>query len=224
MEANDRTSASATSATPLAHSTVCLPVFEIASNGTIRWVNLAAEQIVGDKKGRPLTEAVALESKAAVRDAFASKVVGSRAATDYDATLVAKDGTRVNVEICSVPVDGGAGIAGVFGAAAVKGQTTATDAQARERKLTPRQAEVLGYLARGYKTDDMAAAMGVSKETVRNLRRQRTAQRQQCEHARGRRHWFRRPRCTTAGSRRLRSLRVWGALTRFRFWSLRLGP
>jgi DNA-binding NarL/FixJ family response regulator len=34
--------------------------------------------------------------------------------------------------------------------------------------LTPRQAEVLGYLARGYSTEEMASAMGVSKETVRN--------------------------------------------------------
>jgi len=145
-----------------------LPVFAIASNGRIRWLNMAAEEIAGDIKGRSFTEVVAPESKATVRDAFASKVLGSRDVTDYEAVLIAKDGTRVNVEICSVAVDGDAGIAGVFGAVAVKERAAPAKPQQRERKLTPRQAEVLGYLARGYKTDDIADAMGVTKETVRN--------------------------------------------------------
>jgi len=145
-----------------------LPIFAIARNGVVRWLNMAAEEVVGDQKGRPFTDLVAPESQAAVRDAFASKIVGSRAATDYEATLIARDGARVQVEVCSVPVDAGAGIAGVFGAASIKGPGAPADPAARERMLTPRQAEVLGYLARGYMTDEMASAMGVSKETVRN--------------------------------------------------------
>jgi DNA-binding CsgD family transcriptional regulator len=144
-----------------------LPVFAIAGSGVIRWLNMAAEEVVGKKNGRPFTDVVAPESQGATRDAFASKVVGSRTVTDYDATLIAKDGSRVDVEVCSVPVDGDAGIAGVFGAAAVKNRG-ASDRPQRPVELTPRQAEVLQYLARGYKTETMAEAMGVTIQTVRN--------------------------------------------------------
>jgi two-component system nitrate/nitrite response regulator NarL len=144
-----------------------VPVFAIASTGVIRWLNLAAEEAVGsDKLGANFTQVVAPESRALVRDAFASKVVGGRSATDYGAVLVKQDGSRVDVEICSVPVDGEAGIIGVFGA--VKVMENAGETPRRPSELTPRQAEVLAYLARGYMTDDMAKLMGVSKDTVRN--------------------------------------------------------
>jgi PAS domain S-box-containing protein len=145
-----------------------LPVFAIASDGRIRWLNRAAEDVAGDLKGRAFTEVVAPESRAAARAAFASKVVGSREVTDYEAVLLAKDGRRVDVEICSVPVDDDAGIVGVFGAASIKAIEPAAAPARRERALTPRQSEVLSYLARGYRTDEMATAMGISKETVRN--------------------------------------------------------
>jgi DNA-binding NarL/FixJ family response regulator len=141
-------------------------VFAIRNDGVIRWLNMAAEQQVGNKVGVGFTQVVAPESQAIVRDAFASKIVGSRDVTDYEAVLLRKDGAHVNVEICSVPVDGGAGIAGVFGFAAI--EEAEPRLHPRHPKLTPRQAEVLAYLARGYKTDDMAAAMGISNETVRN--------------------------------------------------------
>lgn len=143
-----------------------VPVFAIRNDGVIRWLNLAAEQQVGNKVGVGFTQVVAPESQATVRDAFASKIVGSREVTDYDAVLVRKDGAQVHVEICSVPVAGGAGIAGVFGFAAVEDDEPRPEP--RHPTLTPRQAEVLAYLSRGFKTEDMAAAMGISNETVRN--------------------------------------------------------
>jgi PAS domain S-box-containing protein len=146
-----------------------IPVFAIRSDGVIRWLNMAAEREVGaDKVGVGFTQVVAPESRAAARDAFASKMVGARDSTDYEAVLLRKDGSRVNVEISSVRVDNGPGISGVFGVVAVEDDDGADRPQPRAASLTPRQAEVLSYLARGFKTDDMAAAMGVSKETVRN--------------------------------------------------------
>jgi len=144
-----------------------LPVFAIAKDGRIRWLNRAAEGVVGDKHGARFTEVVAPESRAVARNAFTSKVIGARSATDYEAVLVRDDGSHVNVEICSVPVEGGAGIVGVFGAAEVKRAGTSAVVR-RSGELTPRQAEVLAYLSRGYMTGDMAEMMGVSKETVRN--------------------------------------------------------
>ena len=144
-----------------------LPVFAVASSGVIRWLNMAAEGMVGDRRGVQFTRVFAPESRAAARTAFASKVVGSRLATDYAAVLLKEDGSRVSVEICSVVVDGDAGIVGVFGAVNVHDEPDVAP-RLVTGELTPRQAAVLAYLARGYGTDDMAAAMGVSRETVRN--------------------------------------------------------
>jgi DNA-binding CsgD family transcriptional regulator len=144
-----------------------LPVFTVASNGVIRWLNAAGRALVGDKRGVPFAQVFAPESRAAAQTAFASKVVGSSTSTVYDAVLLTEDGSRVNVEISSVVVDGAEGVVGVFGAVNVEEEPEAAP-QPTTRELTPRQATVLGYLERGYSTTDMAAAMGVSPETVRN--------------------------------------------------------
>jgi PAS domain S-box-containing protein len=144
-----------------------LPIFAINKTGAIRWLNRAAEDVVGDKRGAGFANVVAPESRAVVRAAFASKVIGSRQATDYEAVLIKEDGSRITVEVCSVPVNGDSGIIGVFGAAALKSNEPAALA-AQMQDLTPRQAEVLSYLARGYKTDDMAEVMGLATHTVRN--------------------------------------------------------
>src|SRR5262249_52276852 len=123
--------------------------------------------MVGDQRGVQFAQLVAPESRSVVKDAFASKVVGTRDATTYDAVLLKKDGSRVKVEISSVVVDGAAGGARVFGAVTVEDDPTSVRPGAAP-ELTPRQAAVLGYLARGCSTDDMAAAMGISTATVRN--------------------------------------------------------
>jgi PAS domain S-box-containing protein len=144
-----------------------LPVFAIRSDGVIRWLNTAAEVAVGNQVGQQFRRVVAPESQASVRDAFASKIVGARAATDYQAVFMRGDGSRVNVEISSVRLDGDGGIVGVFGVA-----TRRERAQPRpmrvERPLTPRQSQVLHYLAQGYTTDQISAAMGIAVTTVRN--------------------------------------------------------
>ena len=145
-----------------------LPVFAINKDGVIRWLNVAAEELAGDMRGARFTSVVAPESKAAVNEAFASKIVGARNATDYDAVLLKKDGSRVAVEVCSVPVEGEGGIVGVFGAVELREQRPDAPTQPKQPDLTPRQREVLTYLARGYNTDHMAEVMGISDETVRN--------------------------------------------------------
>lgn len=145
-----------------------LPVFAVRSDGVIRWLNMAAEREVGKKIGARFSHVVAPESRATVRNAFASKVVGGREVTDYEAVLLRDDGTRVAVEVCSVPVNSGGGIVGVFGIATIEERSSDRTPELVDHPLTPRQAEVLRYLARGYTTDDMAAAMGVTVATVRN--------------------------------------------------------
>lgn len=152
---------------PTALGRLTLPVFAITRSGVIRWMNQAAEHIVGDRRGLRFTQVVAPESKAIVENAFASKVVGSDSSSDYEAVLLKEDGSRVHVEICSVTVDDKDGVVGVLGVFGVR-EHSATLPRPQSRELTPRQAEVLAYLARGYGTGDMAAAMSLSAETVRN--------------------------------------------------------
>ncbi len=143
-----------------------LPVFAIGATGVVRWLNQAAEEFAGDLRGHPYLDAVAPQSRAAVRDAFTSKLIGGRAETTYEATLIRKDGQQVDVEISSVPIETDGAITGVFGVG-----TELVTPVAPKRvpdALTPRQAEVLAYLARGATTDEMARAMGVSRYTVLN--------------------------------------------------------
>ena len=133
----------------------------------IRWLNKAAEDIAGDQRGVQFSQVFAPESRSAARTAFASKVAGPRVSTVYDAVMLTKDGTPVKVEISSVAVMGKTGIIGVFGTVNVEEEPEIAPRRPM-KDLTPRQAAVLAYLARGYSTDDMAKAMGVSRETVRN--------------------------------------------------------
>jgi PAS domain S-box-containing protein len=142
-----------------------LPVFALARDQTIVWLNAAATQLVGDASGRRFTDVVAPESQQAVRDAFARKLVGSSGATMYDAVVLRPSGERVTVEVNSVPLEEGGHVVGVFGIVVVEG----SPAPGRTgQALTPRQAQTLQLLARGYSTPQMADEMGISPETVRN--------------------------------------------------------
>jgi DNA-binding NarL/FixJ family response regulator len=75
------------------------------------------------------------------------------------------DGSRVGVEVSSVRLLEGHRVVGVFG------QITDIDEEPPERAhhhLTPRQTEVLRLLQQGRSTDQIAAELSLSRETVRN--------------------------------------------------------
>jgi PAS domain S-box-containing protein len=145
-----------------------LPTFAIAKNGIIRWLNRSAEAIAGDVRGERFLSVVAPESRGVVKEQFARKLLEGTGSSEYEAVLLRADGTPVRVEVSSVPFrDEDGMVAGVFGAVIVE----PPDVQSVGRvapHLTPRQAEVLMYLAHGLSTEQMAEMMKVSKETVRN--------------------------------------------------------
>jgi PAS domain S-box-containing protein len=145
-----------------------VPIFAINRDMTIQWLNRAARQLVGDLEGRPFTDVLEPGSVPLARQAFAQKIVGNVASTEYDLTLRTRDGTPVRAEISSVPVRGGQSIAGVFGLVSVDEQAVPARAADGEVSLTPRQAQVLHLLARGCSTEQMADELGVARETVRN--------------------------------------------------------
>jgi PAS domain S-box-containing protein len=92
-----------------------VPIFAIDRDMTIRWLNSASRELVGDREGDPFTEVLDPGSIPAANQAFAQKVLGNIPSTEYDVTLRTRDGTLVRAEISSVPVRGGQSIAGVFG-------------------------------------------------------------------------------------------------------------
>jgi DNA-binding CsgD family transcriptional regulator len=145
-----------------------VPIFAIDRNMTIRWLNSASRRLVGDREGEPFTEVLDPGSIPIANQAFAQKIVGNVASTEYDVTLRKRDGTLVRAEISSVPFRGNQSIAGVFGLAAIDEQTPPPRAADGEVSLTPRQAQVLHLLARGCSTEQMADELGVAEDTIRN--------------------------------------------------------
>src|SRR3954454_954892 len=143
-----------------------MPVLTISETGIVDWVNPVGLETFGDIVGRRYTVIFAPESVATVQTAFARKQVGETRWTEYEAVVLAADGSRLQVEISSVSLEEDGHFVGVFGV--MHPERTLPPPKPLLHDLTPRQAEVLSYLARGYSTSQMAAEMGVSVATVRN--------------------------------------------------------
>ena len=148
---------------------VGVPSYVLDTTGVVRWINPAAERLVGDVRGRLFTSVVAPEDTRRARELFSQKVIGTSPATDTTTVLISTAGARVDVEISSVPLMDGERVVGVFGLfEGHPGQQSA----APHPHLTPRQVEVLRLLEQGRSTKQIAAELHLSTETVRNhLRR-----------------------------------------------------
>jgi PAS domain S-box-containing protein len=144
-----------------------LPVFVIDRDGMISWLNVAAKKVVGDKTRRHFSRIVAPDSLSLVRREFTRKVIGTAPWSEYTAHLLRSDGSHTSVEISSVPIVGDGQVVGVFGTARVENEPIRRVTTSAHR-LTPRQAEVLRLLERGCSTIQIAAHLGLARETVRN--------------------------------------------------------
>ena len=144
---------------------VNVPSYVIDRVGVIRWMNRAARLRVGDQVGRQFTSVVHPEDTRRARDLFTRKVIGNATVTDGAVSIVDDEGTRVSVEVSSVPLRRGDHVIGVFG------QVTDVVEEPHPHPglhLTPRQAEVLQLLERGRSTQQIADELHLSRETVRN--------------------------------------------------------
>jgi PAS domain S-box-containing protein len=144
---------------------VNVPSYVIDTAGVVRWLNPAAEKIVGDVRGRQFTSVVAPEDTRRARELFARKVVGAERVTDAGVAIVDTDGERVAVEVSSVPVIRGEHVVGVFGQVS---EVVEEPHVHPGLSLTPRQAQVLELLERGRSTAQIAEELHLSTETVRN--------------------------------------------------------
>jgi DNA-binding NarL/FixJ family response regulator len=143
-----------------------MPAYVLDRNAIVRWLNPAALRHFGDIRGKRIAQVVEPDYATAARQEFAAKILGTVETTEASIALRTADGRRVSVDISSTQLLDRGTIVGVFGLA------DPSDEPAPERttsvQLTPRQHDVLGYLARGRSTQEVAAGLGISTETVRN--------------------------------------------------------
>jgi len=136
-------------------------------DGIVRWQNARWTELAGDCVGRPLGEQVAPESAHEQRRQFSKKVLGTARTTDYTMNMVGPDGRRVPIEVSSVVVeDTGHRVVGVFGT--LRPIAPPFKPPSIPAGLTPRQLEVLHHLAHGESTAQIADALTIERETVRN--------------------------------------------------------
>lgn len=143
------------------------PSWILDREGRVAWENEAATRLFGDVRGRLYTSLATPEYVGLAQEQFARKLLGQQV-TDYELELFGADGSRVPVEISSVPIRSGEGEIpiGIFGLA--HPEDIRREPLPGPSQLTPRQAEVLRHLAAGCSTQQIAELMSVSVETVRN--------------------------------------------------------
>jgi PAS domain S-box-containing protein len=141
-----------------------VPSYVLDTDGLVRWINPAAERLLGDVRGRHFTSVVGPEDRTRAKELFARKVLGTTAATETSGVFVSTDGTRVELEVSAVPLMGGERVVGVFGLLTGAPESASTPPV----HLTPRQAEVLRLLEQGRSTKQIAQELHLSTETVKN--------------------------------------------------------
>jgi PAS domain S-box-containing protein len=141
-----------------------VPSYVLDTNGVVRWINPAAEQLLGKVRGRHFAEVVGPEDRTRARELFARKVFGAVSATETTGVLVSTEGDRIAVEISAVPLVGGDRVVGVFGLLTGREE----EPSAAPAHLTPRQVEVLRLLEQGRSTKQIAQELHLSYDTVKN--------------------------------------------------------
>jgi DNA-binding CsgD family transcriptional regulator len=149
-----------------------VPAYILDRSGTVRWINAAGIAQFGDLRGRKIGQIVDREFATLARQEFAAKVLGTVDATEASVVVRCVDGRRVSVDISSAQLLSHGAIVGVFGLADPSHELPPLS---ESTHLTPRQMTVLRQLAAGKSTRDIADALGISTETVRNHVRGLTA-------------------------------------------------
>jgi PAS domain S-box-containing protein len=148
-----------------------VPAYVLDREGTIRWLNRGAVNVIGDRVGERFVRIVAPEDLHRVRMQFAKKLIGGTPSTEYDVTIVSSEGRRLPFRIASVPLHEHGKIVGVFGVACPSERSrdgTRTGKPSSAPELTARQYQVLALLADGKGTQEISSRLGVADETARN--------------------------------------------------------
>jgi DNA-binding CsgD family transcriptional regulator len=143
---------------------VAVPSYVLDTTGVVRWIAPAAEQLLGDIRGRHFTSRRRARGQLPRPRAVLPEVLGNSSATEATGVLVSTTGMRLAVELNAVALKNGERVVGVFGL--IEGQSDDRPT-APHPHLTPRQVEVLRLLEQGRSTKQIAAELHLSTETVR---------------------------------------------------------
>src|SRR5262245_7055269 len=144
---------------------VGVPSYVLDKAGIVRWINPAAERLLGDIRGKHYTSLVAPEERLRARDLFTRKVLGTQAATEATGVMVSTEGERLTVEVSGVVLKSGEQVVGALG---LIGGPFDDEVAAPHPDLTPRQAEVLRLPQQGRSIKQIAQELHLTTETVRN--------------------------------------------------------
>jgi PAS domain S-box-containing protein len=152
---------------------ISVPMYVVDAQGTIVWVNAAADKLLPGATGKKFTDLLSPDEVHPARRLFALRVLGKAPFTDHKLSVHTHAGQRHEVEISSAPLKRGHRIVGVFGVLrAERGPTRARPGGVTpptpQPPLTPRQHEVLVLLSKGLTTAQMAERMALSPQTVQN--------------------------------------------------------
>ena len=143
-----------------------MPAYILDRNGVVRWLNVAAVEEFGDMRGKRISQIVEPEYATKARQEFAAKLLGTVKTTEGTVCVRTAEGRRVEVDISSTTLLQQGSIVGVFGLADPTGAPLPGPTSSVH--LTPRQLDVLRYIAAGHSTENIAKTLGISIETVRN--------------------------------------------------------
>ena len=143
-----------------------VPSYVVDRHGIVRWVNPAAKKIVGDVRGRQFTSILSPEEGRRAREIFARNISGVVERSDNEVVVVGLDGERITIDISAVPLREGEHVVAMFGQ--IVDIEVDEPPPTAHPHLTPRQTEVLRLLELGRSTNQIAAELFLSVETVRN--------------------------------------------------------
>jgi DNA-binding CsgD family transcriptional regulator len=146
-----------------------LAIYLIDRSGTFRWLNDAAIALWGDKRGTRAILTAAPEFRHRAQQSLARQLLGLEGTVELESIAIGPDGRRIPVRVNRITLTGERGVVGVLGTSRV---LSAGTNRPTEVELTPRQHETLRLLAGGSSTDEIAAELGVARETARNYIRQ----------------------------------------------------
>ena len=165
MAHTDQTAGWPDSAFRHALTEISLPAGIVDHEGVLRWVNARAIELFGDQRGSVFSGLVAPASRGWAKLNIARLLVGRQKRSAWRASVVGRDGRTFPAELHTVLMTDGETV-GIFGIADVEPENALDGVP--PKALTPRQLEVLQALARGESTQQIAASLGISIETVRN--------------------------------------------------------
>ena len=144
---------------------VGVPSYVLDTTGVVRWINPAAERLLGDIRGRHYTSVVAPEESSRAQELVSRKLLGTARATEANGFLVSTAGTRVAVELSSVPLMNGEQVVGVFGLVEERPDDTLA---APHPRLTPVRSRCFVFSSRAARRSRSPPSFRLSIETVKN--------------------------------------------------------